>query len=326
LDSKPVQKLVQWLINQNNKDLLDLSIPIQRNQVWNDVHKSNLIVSILNGFPVESLLFEESSTDKSFKVLDGKQRILTILLFASNQFKLSAKSKAKESELKGKTYESLSPEQQEQFSNYQITITMVRDLTEADRELLFFMRNQAVSLSTLELTRAIIGSQTLDKLKGLINHPFLQETIGLSKKALNKYTDQQLLIQFLILEMKKEATFTGADIMKFADETLKKEGVSPGIEEKVNNVMTYMQEAFGGDFKGIKRIHLPMLYLVACNAIERSKSPEFFHAWMVKFFQDIDQKDNDEYKLATGAGSAQKLNVDKRINYIIQHFKDYIAQ
>ncbi|MDR3587127.1 MAG: DUF262 domain-containing protein [Desulfosporosinus sp.] len=325
MDSKPVQKLVQWLINQNKKNLLDLSIPIQRNQVWNDIHKSNLVVSILNGFPVESLLFEESSIDKSFKVLDGKQRILTIIQFANNEFKLSAKSKAKDSELQGKTFQNLTPEQQEQFSNYQITITMVRDLSEADRELLFFMRNQAVSLSTLELTRALIGSQVLARLKDLINHPFLQETIGLSKNALNKYTDQQILIQFLILEMKKEATFSGAEIMEFADGILKKEGVLPEIEEKVNLVMTFLQTSMGEDFKGIKRIHIPMLYLVGCNAIEQGKSPEFFHDWMIKFFKDIDQN-GDEYKLATGAGSAQKQNVDKREKYIRKHFEDYLAQ
>ena len=130
MDSKPVQKLVQWLITQNKKNLLDLSIPIQRNQVWNDVHKSNLIVSILNGFPVESFLFEESSNDKGFKVLDGKQRILTLTQYANNEFKLSAKSKAKEFELQGKTYQDLTLEQQEQFLNFQITITLVRDLSE----------------------------------------------------------------------------------------------------------------------------------------------------------------------------------------------------
>ena len=321
MDSKPVQKLVQWLITQNKKNLLDLSIPIQRNQVWNDVHKSNLIVSILNGFPVESLLFEESSNDKRFKVLDGKQRIESLNSFASNQFKLSGRSKARDFGLQGKTYQDLTPEQQEQFLNSQITITMVRDLSESDRELLFFMRNQAVSLTSLELTRALIGSQVLARLHTLIHHPFLQESIGLSKISLKKYTDQQLLLQILMLEMNK-TSFSGADIMEFGG-TLKDEGVSPEIEEKINNVMTFMQNAMGEDFKGIKRIHIPMIYLVACSALEQNKSPEFFHDWMVQFFQDI-QKD-DEYKLATGAGSAQKQNVDKRIKYIKKHFEDYIS-
>ena len=87
-----------------------------------------------------------------------------------------------------------------------------------DRELIFFLRNQAVSLSSLELTRALIGSQVLAQLKDLINHPFLQETIGLSKNALKKYTDQQLLLQILILEMKPELSFSGPDIMEFGGE------------------------------------------------------------------------------------------------------------
>lgn len=71
-------------------------------------------------------------------------------------------------------------------------------------------------------------------------------------------------------------------------------------------------------------MHIPMLYLIACNAIEQRKSSDVFHDWMLQFFQDI-QKD-DEYKLATGAGSAQKKNVDKRVKYIKKHFEDYLVQ
>lgn len=200
---------------------------------------------------------------------------------------------------------------------------MVRDLTEEDRELLFFMRNQAVSLSKLELARAVMGSKILENLKGLLNHHFFTETINLSNTARNKYIDQQLLIQFLILEIEKEPKFSGPEIMNFAGK-LRIEGIPSEVEEKVSNVMTYLHDAIGEDFKE-KRIHIPMLYLIALDAIEKDVKHELFHAWMLEFFNDINKEDN-EYKQATGAGSARKQNIEIRINYVKNHFKNYLAR
>lgn len=323
-------KTVQWLLDKNKKNLLDLSVPIQRNEIWNALHKSNLIASILMGFPVESLLFEEEPNGKIYKVLDGKQRSLTLIQFVNNQFKLNHKIKVKEidgTQITGLTFDKLNPELQQTILNYNLTFTIVRDLTDEERELLFFMRNQAVSLSRLELTRVLMGSQVLDTLKGLLSHPFLTETIQLSEKAKNKYTDQQLLIQFLILEMKPELSFSGKEIMGFAEDTLRGNGVPQDVENKLSNVMTYLHDAIGGDGKDLKfnRIHIPMLYLVACDALEQNVSPEVFHAWMLQFFNDI-AKDGNEYKNATFAGSARKQNIDIRTKYIKKHFADYLAQ
>lgn len=326
-------KTVQWLLDKNQKSLIDLSVPIQRNEIWNVIHKSNLIASILMGFPVESLLFEEAPDGKIYKVLDGKQRSTTLIQFVNNKFKLSNKIKVKEIDgvqLAGLTFEKLSDELQQTIKNYNLTFTIVRDLSDEERELLFFMRNQAVSLSSLELTRVLMGSQVLDKLKGLLRHSFLTETLRLSETAKNKYTDQQLLIQFLISEMKPELGFSGKEIMNFAEKTLRDNGVPQDVEEKVSKVMTYLHDAIGENpseevTKLIKkRIHIPMLYLVARDALEQNVNQEVFYAWMMQFSNDINQN-TTEYTNATRAGSARKGNVDIRKNYIEDNFAKYLA-
>jgi DNA-binding transcriptional MerR regulator len=282
------------------------------------------------GFPVESLLLEEEPNSKVYKVLDGKQRSLTLIQFVNNQFKLNSKIKVKEIDgvkLPGLTFEKLNPELQQTILNYNLTFTVVRELTNEERELLFFMRNQAVSLSRLELTRVLMGTQVLDRLKGLLSHPFLTETIQLSHNARKKYTDQQLLIQFLILEMQPDLGFSGKEIMSFAEETLRGNGVPQDIENKLNNVMTYLHDAIGEEAKNLNlnRIHLPMLYLVACDALEQNVSPEIFNAWMKQFFNDI-ATENNEYKNATTSGSARKTNIDIRTKYIKKHFVDYLTK
>ena len=328
-------KTVQWLLDKSKQNL-DLSVSIQRNEVWNAEHKSNLIASILKGFPVESLLFEEIPNSKSYKVLDGKQRTITLIQFITNRFRLHHNIKVTEIdgfELIGLTFDKLLPELQQTILNYNLTFTIVRELFDnEERELLFFLRNQAIPLSNLELTRVRMGSQVLDTLKVLLVHPFLTDTINLSHIAKNKYIDQQLLIQFLISEMQSESGFSGKEIMKFAEETLRITGIPPEVEEKVRNVMTYLHNAIGEDgAKEIaklikKRIHIPMLFRVACDAFEQNVKPELFHAWIVQFFNDISNDTDNDYIKATHAGSARKQNVDIRTDYIREHFENYLTQ
>ncbi|SPF47045.1 conserved hypothetical protein [Candidatus Desulfosporosinus infrequens] len=329
-------KTVQWLLDKSKRNYLDLSVAIQRNEVWNAEHKSNLIASILRGFPIESLLFEEIPNSKNYKVLDGKQRTLTLIQFINNEFKLHKNIKVKDIdglELVGLTFDKLESELQQTILNYNLTFTIVRDLDGAEeRELLFFLRNQAIPLSNLELTRVRMGSSVLDNLKPLLTHPFLTETIKLSRIAKNNYVDQQLLIQFLISEMQTESGFSGKEIMKFAEETLRVTSITEEIEEKVRNVMTYLHDAIGEDSdKEIaklikKRIHIPMIYRAACDAFDQNVKPEAFRAWMLQFFKDISNDPENDYSKATRAGSAQKRNVDVRTAFIKEHLENYLTK
>lgn len=84
--------IVNWLNKQNKKGNLDFSISIQRKEVWDIEHRSNLVGAILIGIPVESLLFEEDGNG-GYYVLDGKQRSTTILRFLNDEFEISPKCK-----------------------------------------------------------------------------------------------------------------------------------------------------------------------------------------------------------------------------------------
>ena len=62
---------------------LELNPPYQRRPVWKTKQRQLLLASIFNGIPIPALIFHKQKIGKKevYNVLDGKQRIETILHF-----------------------------------------------------------------------------------------------------------------------------------------------------------------------------------------------------------------------------------------------------
>lgn len=85
--NRPVDVVMHW-----RKDgCLYLDAPYQRGDVWGVKRRQNLIKSILLGIPIPSLIINNRldanwENDYRVAVIDGKQRITTILMFADSAF------------------------------------------------------------------------------------------------------------------------------------------------------------------------------------------------------------------------------------------------
>ena len=76
---------IETIFNQIKIENIDLNPKFQRRNAWNDDKRSKLIESIIMGYPVpEIVLAENPSKKRSFVVIDGKQRLLTIAGFIDN--------------------------------------------------------------------------------------------------------------------------------------------------------------------------------------------------------------------------------------------------
>src|SRR5207237_815754 len=83
IDYKSYQKTIQDLCNLYEKGHLNLEPGFQRSSVWGERDRSKLIESILLRYPLPSIFlyrrYEEG--DPVYDVIDGKQRIESILMF-----------------------------------------------------------------------------------------------------------------------------------------------------------------------------------------------------------------------------------------------------
>lgn len=147
-----INDFIEW----DERKQLEISPKFQRRSVWTPQAKSYLIDTILKDKPLPKI-FVRATTDAKTKrtvreIVDGQQRIRTILSFVQDGFKIS---KVHNEEYGGKVYSELPEDVQSDFLKYEISVDLLLDLT--DREILdVFARlnTYSVQLNKQELFNA----------------------------------------------------------------------------------------------------------------------------------------------------------------------------
>jgi len=305
---------VSWLKRQDTEGKLNKNISIQRKEVWDAEKKSNLIISLLLDIPIESLLFEEADGE-SHNVLDGKQRTLTLCAFVADEFVLSPKIRVKELDgqpLAGLKFSMLPEAMQNQIMEYELSISILRPLDAEERATVFFMRNQAVALSKMDLSLVMLGEEAMDVFARLCEHNFMQNKIKLTAPARRKHDDLRVLLQFLILCQRPGMGFSGAEIMSLCDDI--KNGEVEVKEGRICAVLDYIDAAIQEKRQYLKLAHLPVVLLTALEAREKEMPCDEFAIRLDTFFELLDG--NGEYMLACKSGSAKRGNVQARIRIV----------
>lgn len=147
-----INQLSSW---DTSKELV-LKPIYQRNKVWNDAAKSYLIDSIMRNYPIPPIFMRDKLNlieRKTIReVVDGQQRISTMLDFYNNKFPIK---KSQNKDLGGKYFCDFSEEEQEHFLTYKI---VVEKITEKDDSLVFDMfarlNSNSMPLNKQELRNA----------------------------------------------------------------------------------------------------------------------------------------------------------------------------
>jgi len=147
-----INDFVEW----DDRGLLEISPKFQRRSVWSPQAKSYLIDTILKDKPLPKL-FIRATTDPKTKrttreIVDGQQRIRTILSFIKDGFRIS---KIHNEEYGGMLYSELPEEIQGDFLKYELSVDLLLDLQDRDVLDIFARLNTySVSLNKQELLNA----------------------------------------------------------------------------------------------------------------------------------------------------------------------------
>ena len=141
---------------------INVDAEYQRGKVWSRAQQALLIDSILRNFDIPKIFLRQRSDGSKylFDVIDGKQRLTAIWLFASDDVRLLRNSDAfpELGDLGGKCWSELPADAQDklQFSN--ITITKIEQATEEDIHELFLRLQRGEPLNAAEKRNAMRGT------------------------------------------------------------------------------------------------------------------------------------------------------------------------
>ncbi len=158
--SKPVTWLITDIIQWYKAKELIINDSFQRHSVWTPQAKTLLIDTILNELPLPKIYIRtriDSKRQVTVKeIVDGQQRIRSIVEFANDEFALNKKSEA----YQGKYYKDLTEEEQEQFLGYAITAEQFLNATDDDVIDIFARLNSyTVSLNAAEKRHAAFQTE-----------------------------------------------------------------------------------------------------------------------------------------------------------------------
>lgn len=170
---------IQAQINGGN---IDLNPKFQRRNAWNDDKRSKLIESIIIGYPVpEIVLAENPEKKRSFIVIDGKQRLLTIAGFIDpDNFEYWNRPRIKglnvRRDLNGLEYSALESgpkysDELREFHNSSLRCTVITNFNSNNvlYDIFYRLNSGSVPLSTQELRQVLNRGEYANYLISITN-------------------------------------------------------------------------------------------------------------------------------------------------------------
>lgn len=91
INRRPGTQDISWFLDQHEANRLDLDPPYQRRSVWTSKDRRYFLDTVFRGFPCPPIYLHktiDSNGSSIYHVVDGKQRIETILLFANGKVRI----------------------------------------------------------------------------------------------------------------------------------------------------------------------------------------------------------------------------------------------
>jgi hypothetical protein len=177
---------LSWFTDQYRMGNLDLEPPYQRKSIWNKDYKVYFIDTILRNFPCPTIFLavEISSTGLTkYHVVDGKQRLLTVIEFVNDQFATSSekgKGGYSEPDYADKYFSQLPDSIKPGFWGYKFTIEYLKKANREDLNESFDRLNRNVAkLNAQELRHAMYSGEFITFMTQLTDDPFWHD-MGIS--------------------------------------------------------------------------------------------------------------------------------------------------
>lgn len=203
MQRRPNTQTVQWFLEMDASGQLDLEPQYQRRSVWNDDYRRFYIDTILRNYPSPAIYLEHETKPGSptiFHVIDGKQRLETIIAFTKGEFHLGGYF-ASEGFLNG-YFSDLNPELQDEFVDYVLSVeNITRSTTEEIKSAFERLNKNTAKLNRQELRKAQYEGAFISKMTVLAEHPFWS-TVGVATRArISRMLDVEYVSEIYLLTM-----------------------------------------------------------------------------------------------------------------------------
>jgi uncharacterized protein with ParB-like and HNH nuclease domain len=183
--------------------------PFQRDYVWRQPEASKFVESLLLGLPVPGIFFATDPNSNKQLVIDGQQRLKTLLFFFEGYFNPKAgETKQRvfsltkvQQPFEGKTYKTLEENDRIRLQTSIIHATVVKQTTPPGEDTSLYhiferLNSGGRRLTEQEMRLALYHGPLIEKLKELNQYKHWRDVFG---KEHSRLKDQELILRFFAL-------------------------------------------------------------------------------------------------------------------------------
>ncbi len=294
---------------------------IQRNFVWDELKKSIFIHSMMIDFPIPPMFAQENpDSEKQLFMLDGKQRLSTVVEFLGGELTLHKDTPPVENiEVAGMNYDALPDDLKDNVKDYSFLVYFFKGMTDAQRDELFLRLNGGKPLTRIELTRVEAGVDFMEYIRELAKNPFFNNQF--TEKQKDKFANEEVVLQCVNLIYNDGVDgFSGKVISNMVTD-LKQTPLSQQQQEAIQNTVEYLNVAFPEKEKFLKKVNIPIIFSLALQYMKDLTATEFFYK-VKTFFESP----TDEYTEAARVGSAKPEAIATRLSELEEFITQDITQ
>jgi hypothetical protein len=192
---------ISWFNELKNNESLQISPKFQRRAVWLEKERVALMDTILKNLPFPEVYIQVVTNPDTGKqthvVVDGQQRITSILKFIVNEYSLPNND-----DWDGEYFRDLSPESKEGFWDYKVVVRFLRKTNDEEIRSIFSKLNtNNVALNDQELRNARYSGRFKEVAERLADNPYFQ-SIGLfTARDVRRMLDIEYVSELLVRQV-----------------------------------------------------------------------------------------------------------------------------
>ena len=331
------------IVKMIDKGTISFKNVVQRSFVWERHRMSELIWSIIMGYPIPPVYSERGDTEndkvKVYDVLDGQQRCTSIYKYINDEFVLTELKPIPyldddgnecTIDISGKKFSELEEELQDIIKDATITVKYFDNLEQHQKAEMFRRLNNGKPLSTK--SRTLASAKNIVGLLDIGSHRLFEEM--LTEKARANKNQAVIVVKAWAMMTKnvKEVSFASKDFNPMIEEADISEKEKQELVEIFDYIVNVHDTLLDRAEKSIaKKIytetHLISLIPYFKKAIEDSISELMISEWIINFFKtENDSEVYAKYMAASSHGIARNASILARHEALGESYKEFFKK
>lgn len=213
MERRPTTQQISWLLDLDNNKQLDLNPPYQRKSVWTIKDRRFFLDTIMRNYPAPPIFIHRTIDEvgrSTYHVVDGKQRLETILQFANNKITIGADFN--DELISGKKFKDIPAEYKRKFWDYVLVVDFLNQLVGIE-EVFDRVNRNSRNLQPQELRHARYNGWFISEAEDFSDNAFWVNIRVSTKAKAKRMKNIQFVSELLFVVLEKEPVGFGQEYL-----------------------------------------------------------------------------------------------------------------